>query len=58
MNKKVMCDLLDKGHDGNTILQILDALTEGMNETVEEEELVEESKPTKKTNKKKELVEV
>lgn len=57
MDKKVMCDLLDRGHDGNTILRILDALTEGMNETVEEEEIVEETKPTKRS-KQKELVEV
>lgn len=58
MNKKVMCDLLDKGHDGNTILQILDALTEGMNETVEEEELVETPALSKKRSKKEDLVEV
>jgi hypothetical protein len=58
MDKKVMFDLLDKGHNGNTILQILDALTEGMNETVEEEELVETPKATKKRSKKEDLVEV
>lgn len=57
MNKKVMCDLLDKGHDGNTILRILDALTEGMNETIEEE-IVETPTPSKKRSKKEELVEV
>ena len=30
MDKKVMTDLLAKGHDGNSILQILDALCDGM----------------------------
>lgn len=33
MNKKVMMDLLDRGHDGNSILQILDALCDGMGDS-------------------------
>ena len=30
MNKKLLTTLLDKGTDGNSILQILDALAAGM----------------------------
>lgn len=57
MNKKVMMDLLDRGHDGNSILQILDALCDGMGDSsggetpddvIETEELVETSKKSKK----------
>ena len=33
MNKKVMIDLLDKGQDGHSILQILDALCDGMGDS-------------------------
>jgi hypothetical protein len=67
MDKKVMFDLLDRGYDGNSILQILDALCVGMTEDNDEshrdetdetviEELVETPKPTKKRSKKRELV--
>lgn len=50
MDKKVMTDLLAKGHDGNSILQILDALCDGMDDSaggetsdtvIQSEELVE-----------------
>jgi len=33
MNKKVMCELLDRGNDGNSILEILDALCDGMGDS-------------------------
>ena len=42
MNKKVMCDLLDKAHDGNGILTILDALCDGLDETDQTEDIIEE----------------
>ena len=38
MNTKVMCDLLDRGTDGNSILQILDALCVGMGDSADGEE--------------------
>lgn len=38
MNTKVMCDLLDRGTDGNSILQILDALCSGMVDSADGEE--------------------
>lgn len=43
MNKKVMCDLLDKAETGDAILKILDALCDIVTETTIEED---ETEPT------------
>ena len=41
MDKKVMFDLLDRGYDGNSILQILDSLCVGMTKDNDESHLDE-----------------
>lgn len=38
MDKKLMINLLDRGTDGNSILQILDALCSGMGDSADGEE--------------------
>jgi len=38
MDKKLMVNLLDRGTDGNSILQILDALCSGMADSTDGEE--------------------